>query len=332
MGVVPAAPNCSFSAEAVERVHRMERCHCGAAAPALPPHPGRALLARRQRRARLPAWGLPTAACPAARYLVKDYPRQYQRLRSEGRILFHCSRAGGLGDYMRSVPEAIVLAVLLERAFVLRCDTSTKDEGIHVPWPHVLPLHFVGAHFDWRGLPSPLPNASELSIVDTLVTADAWHGARARFSLTELNRSAAPAVRVITDAKSLAATRLLRQDPDLAAERFGTLATLPPDQLTGCMLRYLFRPSRRLHFLLRALLPAVSERLVASASLLPTAALHVRLGDAVWAHPTLSPLSAQGTAVRLRARPRRPIPTHSSEAPTPNPHAHSLGGWLRPLS
>ena len=140
-------PNCSsITRFDAERARDGERCLCGnvSAAPAQA-HP-------RRHRGRSP-WGLPTAACPTTRYLTHVYPRVYRELRARGRILFHCSRAGGLGDYLRSIPEALAVALLLERAFVLRCDTTTKNEGIHVPWSHVLNSYFEGPHVDWRGLP-----------------------------------------------------------------------------------------------------------------------------------------------------------------------------------
>ena len=76
---------------------------------------------------RVEHWGLPTPSCPAVPYMLKEYPTLHRRWHAEGRILIHCSRSAGLGNYMRSVPAAVLLALLLDRALVLRCDRPWKD-------------------------------------------------------------------------------------------------------------------------------------------------------------------------------------------------------------
>ena len=88
--------------------------------PPVRPHRGEERRPRRRAVARLDAHG--------------------RERRARGHVLYHCSREGALGNYLRSVPEALVLSVLLDRAFVLRCDMPTKSEGIHVAWPHILYL------------------------------------------------------------------------------------------------------------------------------------------------------------------------------------------------
>lgn len=99
----------------VASLWRTERCHCER------PVGGGGL-------ERLSSnWGLPTHACPATPYLLQEYPSSHERWLSEGRVLVHCSTSGGFGDYLKSLPSALVLSMLLELALVLRCDVPTFD-------------------------------------------------------------------------------------------------------------------------------------------------------------------------------------------------------------
>ena len=82
-------------------------------------------------------------------YLLEEYPRKHATWLRKGRVLYLCSRAGGWGDYLRTIPHAFVLSVLLDLAFVLECDhaiTSDEAQDTEVVWPKLLPRYFVGPH------------------------------------------------------------------------------------------------------------------------------------------------------------------------------------------
>ena len=69
-------------------------------------------------------WGLPSDGCPAAPYLVDEYPKRHAALIAEGRILIHCARSNNFGDYLQSVPSAVLMSVLADRALILECDVE----------------------------------------------------------------------------------------------------------------------------------------------------------------------------------------------------------------
>ena len=310
------APNCSFDYAAVARIRRQERCHCGLTnnvhtsdhGPTAPVGRGNGLASARA--GRRPRWGLPTAACPATHYLTSVYPRLHRERLKRGDVLFHCSRSGAFGDFVRSIPEALAISILLDRAFVLQCDTVTKDEGVKIEWPLHLPLYFTGPHFDWRyreqlarEMERSRKNQSNpdlhVTVIDTVVSVSEYRS----LNLTTLRKSVVGAVRVVTNAKSTAAAKALQKSPDAAAERFGPLARLNPVQLNGCLLRYLLGPSKHLTRLVLGAVPFLSERVVATDTILPVATMHVRLGDSVWARN--SPLSRTGKPGFALGRPWR---------------------------
>lgn len=198
-------------------------------------------------------------------------------------MLYHCATSGALGDYLRSIPEALVMSIILERAFVLQCDRVNKDEGVKILWPRTFEAFFTGAHFDWRGaFPSAGHNESEVTTIDAVTDVPAYHAT----NLTEFRQRTVGAMRILTAGRSWAAWRALERSTRYGmdtSEWFGQLGQLTPLQLNGCLLRYLFQPTKHLTLLAMDQLPSLSWPVLAGAGLFPTAAMHVRLGDSVWA-------------------------------------------------
>ena len=289
-------PNCTFAAPTVERVRGREQCNCAPLTSSSSVDAvkfGASLGARSRRsRRRQPRWGLPTAACPAPRYLTHDYPRLHRERLRRGDVLYHCSNTGALGDYPRSIPEALVLSIVLDRAFLLQCDITNRDEGVKITWPTAIAAYFFGAHFDWRLPPMPaglVHNSSNVTALDAVNTVPRYRD----LNLTEFRQQTVGALRVHSAGRSWTAWRVLARSPDVA-ERFGALANLPPLRLNGCLLRYLFKPTKHLSNLLVQAFPSASVRVIAGGGLLPSAAMHIRVGDSVWSRH--SPFASTGRA------------------------------------
>ena len=96
-------------------------------------------------------WGQPNPQCPAGSKL-QAFAAAHEHRKRNGRILLHCETASGLGNYLRSVPVAALLAMVLELALVLECDEVLPDhDGGHAAGlSHLLSTYFRGPLFDWR--------------------------------------------------------------------------------------------------------------------------------------------------------------------------------------
>lgn len=136
-------------APACEQLPREEGgCHCGALNSTAPLRHRRG----RSHASTSRAWGLPSEGCLATNwttFLVRDYPALHRQWRAEGRVLEHCSRSTGLGDYLRSLPSALVFSALTELALTLRCGAQLKDEGRPSTMHAQVATYFTGPHFDW---------------------------------------------------------------------------------------------------------------------------------------------------------------------------------------
>ena len=112
------------------------------------------------------SWGLPTAACPldeeAARFWLTEFPAKHARWKKEGRVLIHCDRSA-LGNYMRVLPTALLVSVLLELALVLECDKPADSMRKSAELP--LSEYFRSPHIDWhRGRLALGDRAAELDL------------------------------------------------------------------------------------------------------------------------------------------------------------------------
>ena len=247
---LPPLPPLVCNSSAAARATLGSGCRCGRAPPASSEI--------------APRYGLPTEPCPLSVGLQR-YAARHPKLLAEGRVLIHCSRSGAVGNYVRSVPAAVLLAILLDRALVLRCDRPLRDGGRPVRTDRTLAAFFRGPHFDpWREIKA---NASSL-VLHKGVLGDAFDAGAA------LDRVAAVRLSTNTDAEPsaiLANPRAARA----AAARLGELARRP-ERLMGCLLRLVLAPTPRLERLERAL-PNVAP--LSAYGLRRAVVAHVRLGD-----------------------------------------------------
>ncbi len=196
-------------------------------------------------------------------------------------MLVHCSRSASLGNYMRSVPAAVLLGLLLDRAIVLRCDRPWKDPKTRrkVLIDSQLAAYFRGAHFEpWStvadGRSEILLLRSECSRRDcNRVTT-----LGAAFATGE-NLSAVGILRVSTNTDADVEAILASRAAAAAAKRKLGEELLAHANLAGCLLRYVFAPSARL-VRLEAALPNLPP--LSSHGLRLAVAAHVRLGDSVF--------------------------------------------------
>ena len=258
------------------------------------------------------SWGLPTAACPldeeAARFWLTEFPAKHARWKKEGRVLIHCDRSA-LGNYMRVLPTALLVSVLLELALVLECDKPADSMRKSAELP--LSEYFRSPHIDWhRGRLALGDRAAELDLNGIFQ----W-GTRknADTSNNRLQPGRWSAVRLYTDAAHQTA-RLLGPGilGDFAPRLAGLLSnwsgvtlvakqhalrkatpwpgrripgTELPDsghQLNGCLLRYLLAPTRKLQQAFQALSPLPRRDPRQPGDLLSLTTLYVRLGDSVF--------------------------------------------------
>lgn len=99
-------------------------------------------------------WGLPSAGCPGnwTRYWTHVYPRLHREWRAKGRVVVHCTHHTGLGNYLRSVPGALVYSAITEQALTLYCDDRSimkKEGGRLVGMAPTLAQFLKSPHFDW---------------------------------------------------------------------------------------------------------------------------------------------------------------------------------------
>lgn len=262
-------------------------------------------------------WGLPTATCPATPYLLEQYPRLHAQWKRSGRLLVHCARSAALGNYVLSIPAALLLSILLERALILECDEPAEDLGRTVELSSQLRRYWRGPHFDWVRGASALAGRP-INIVATFLWGGAARGQRRQLPLPPggvfsngsevylgssflwLAGKTVPEASAMSPSKLAQLLRrystirlyngqaedarsLLTASPQVAAflaSRLGALASLdtPPQQLLGCLLRYILAPTP----LLARLQQALIRHRPADGPLLRTATLHTRLGDGVW--------------------------------------------------
>mmetsp|Transcript_33176 Transcript_33176/g.82805 ORF Transcript_33176/g.82805 Transcript_33176/m.82805 type:complete len:221 (-) Transcript_33176:76-738(-) len=148
---VSTGPSTQQMAEACSNASRADVVGCGLGAVA----------ASRDEHSNNHSWGLPTAACPASDYLLTDYPASHGQWRAQGRVLVHCSRSGALGNVLRSVPTALLVAMMLDLALVLGgCDRPLQEHGRPVTLPDNMTRYFHSPHLDWRPPPATLPPAA----------------------------------------------------------------------------------------------------------------------------------------------------------------------------
>ena len=259
------------------------------------------------------SWGLPTAACPldeaAASFWLTDFPAKHARWKKEGRVLIHCDRSA-LGNYMRVLPTALLVSVLLELALVLECDQPADSERAFAELP--LSEYFRSPHIDWhRGHLALGDRAAELDLNGI------FHWGTRKNADTSNNRLQPgrwSAVRLYTSAAHQT-YRLLGQMPGRMPPFLGNFTprlagrlsnwsgvalvaqnqlskhgrripgTELPDsghQLNGCLLRYLLAPTRKLQQAFQALSPLPRRHPRQPGDLLSLTTLYVRLGDSVF--------------------------------------------------
>ena len=75
-------------------------------------------------------WGLPSAGCSAhwTRYFTEVYPRKHAEWRAQGRVVVHCCPSSGLGNYLRSLPPALIYSMVTEQALTLHRLSSCYKE------------------------------------------------------------------------------------------------------------------------------------------------------------------------------------------------------------
>ena len=279
-------------------------------------------------------WGLPSDGCPAAPYLVDEYPKRHAALIAEGRILIHCARSNNFGNYLQSVPSAVLMSVLTDRALILECDVEGAAINVTLT-SQKLHRYFRGPHFSWR-LPQHRA-ATRAGPRDPGACDRRWRYAR------ELDNSCLPSndalktvhlesggarellfgagtaggVRVTSEANTY--TDKLLANPELRASAVMILGgkLVSHRNLDGCLLRYVLRPSARLEELLRATMN--TPRVSSTTGLLLNVGAHVRREDnaggaaplgwkyASWKYHSVFDLAGPRVALRCVA--------HASRAP-----------------
>ena len=221
---------------------------------------------------RVRRWGLPTASCPTTDYMMRELPVQHAQWKAQGRVLVHCSAAGGLGDYFKGLPAAFLLSLVLELAFVMECDTPQTLLGLPVKLPSYVQRFFIGPHFDWRGSGAVDHTAPVYRLTASAMRRDTrWphdHGVRVQ------TQHSAPA------------RRLYMYNIVKLTSLLGNWTHLGIDEFDGCLLRYLLAPSPALEVLTAKVAAASNQPLGASpqlgAGLLQLVAVHVRTGDSAF--------------------------------------------------
>ena len=72
------------------------------------------------------SWGLPSAGCPYewTRFWADQFPRLHREWRAQNRVVVHCSRHTGFGNWVSGLPAALMYSLATEQALSLRCDDS----------------------------------------------------------------------------------------------------------------------------------------------------------------------------------------------------------------
>ena len=223
-------------------------------------------------------WGLPSAGCSAhwTRYFTEVYPRKHAEWRAQGRVVVHCCPSSGLGNYLRSLPPALIYSMVTEQALTLACDDPPNFPLEHGGLlPSVLPGHlfkyFHGPHFDWsfpvklpRGVPTVLLEGAQMN-----PGIWAWNESKGSRLVSTF---ATHARRVLLFSKSRWAEKFDRASVDAILER--------NLNLDGCLLRYLLAPRPALQRAMRA----ATALTATPGALMPTVTMHVRSGDKAFAH------------------------------------------------
>ena len=217
-------------------------------------------------------WGLPSAGCTGnwTHYWTRIYPEQHRRWRAQGRVVAHCTDHTGFGNYLRSIPAALVYSAITEQALTFMCDTGRSEQAgfRQVALPRLLAKYFRGPHFDWAFEPSMPRRIVTVDLFQTQMQPHLWprnvsQGSRVTSTLSTWPR------RVLQFTKTW----------PYFARYFGPHATAEilkrGINLEGCLLRYLLAPKPVLQ---RAVLQVTGLPLLPH-RLLPVAALHVRAGD-----------------------------------------------------
>ena len=175
-----------------------------------------------------------------------------------------------------------MLSLVLELAFVMKCDSVEYNQGHPVMLGQLLHRYFEPPHVDWRGSGKVDRNNPEYKLLATLMKR------HARFVPDS-------GVRVRT-APSAYARRLYMFNRARLAPMIGDLSHVPTHRMEGCLLRYLLAPSSRLKRLVSNLVQTDVKRGAGRGggsggnkhsgdsftSLMPVVGMHVRLGDAAF--------------------------------------------------
>ena len=225
------------------------------------------------------SWGLPSAGCPGnwTRYWTEVYPQQHRAWKAQGRVVVHCTHHTGLGNYLRSVPGALVYSMITEQALTLHCDDPQimrSEGGRLVGMAQTVSRFLRGPHFDWNFEWQLPPSAPTVDLYAVMSNPDkfAWNASRG---------SRAKSMHSVFPRRLFQFTKRMPY-----FERYFGSTTAPwikrkDSNLDGCLLRYLFAPKPEL---LRAAHQATGLHSSGGAELMPLAAMHVRVGDSVFAH------------------------------------------------
>lgn len=230
-------------------------------------------------------WGLPTPSCNAqwTHYFTNIYPQKHAEWRAQGRVVVHCSASSGLGNYLRSLPSALIYSMITEQALTLACDDPKGMYGILMEkigvWPSTMPGHlarfFHGPHFNWS-FPHRLPyGVPHIDLEQLQMKPWSW----------PMNASKGSRVTTKFD---IPARRLLLFSRRMKyfTENFGHPAGKghivddKTQNLEGCLLRYLLAPRP----VLQSAVHSATGMHATADGLMPTVAMHVRMGDSSFAH------------------------------------------------
>ena len=229
-------------------------------------------------------WGLPTSSCPISPYLRDELPALHVQWMQQDRVLYHCPDAGGFGDWLRGLPSAFLLSIMLELAFVIDCDVVMRSHGRVIRTNSFVKKFFVGPHFDWRydGHARVPDHAMTWTLTSSLM-----HG-RAK---------PAPNSTRVYIKPSASARRFVRLNERKLSPLIGSFyVNASHDTTEGCFMRYLLAPSARLHELAlnpsmyshqdpetpNPLPPSWLASMGDGQQLTPAVAMHVRVGDGVF--------------------------------------------------
>ena len=194
----------------------------------------------------------------------------------------HCAPHQGLGNYLRSLPAALIYSALTQQALTLQCDSerilnSQETATLHRHFSRF----FRGPQFDWYFEAKLPPNARTVDLTATQSTPAAWAwnatgGSRVTSTL------ATHARRMLLFSRGYPTFQRWFADPrrpNVPGEAIAGDVLGHEYNLDGCLLRHMLAPTAALT---RALHHATSLT-VSGDALMPTAAMHVRAGDAVFA-------------------------------------------------